>query len=168
MSRKLLILATTLSLAMVSGIGAQTTAVDPAIQGQLDAIKGTIPKFAIPMREVGQRFENMYYAAKGGNWGLAAYMSSYMNKALAPAKLTKPDEYPMWTAFYANSFADANKAIAAQDFKAFDRAWNAARESCDACHVALGYPFIKVVKSAAPADSYVDYNFKSKASDLQP
>lgn len=168
MSRKLLVLATCLSLAVASGIGAQTATVDPAIQGQIDAIKGVLPKFAIPMREVGQRFEDMYYAAKGGNWGLAAYMSSYMNKALGPATLTKPDEYPMWVAFYTNSFADANKAIAAQDFKAFDKAWNDARESCDACHVALGYPFIKVVKAASPADSYVDYNFKSKASDLHP
>ena len=27
------------------------------------------------MREVGDRFQNMYFAAKGGNWALAAYMS---------------------------------------------------------------------------------------------
>jgi hypothetical protein len=42
---------------------------------QIDDIKGALPKFAIPMREVGDRFSDMYFAAKGGNWGLAAYMS---------------------------------------------------------------------------------------------
>jgi len=28
---------------------------------------------AIPMREVGDRFQNMYYAAQGGNWALALH-----------------------------------------------------------------------------------------------
>ena len=37
------------------------------VQGQLDALKAALPKFAIPMREVGDRFQNMYFAAKGGN-----------------------------------------------------------------------------------------------------
>jgi hypothetical protein len=59
----------------------------------LNDVVGVLPKFAIPMREVGDRFQNMYFAAKGGNWGLAFYMSKYMNNALNPAKLTKPDEY---------------------------------------------------------------------------
>jgi hypothetical protein len=61
----------------------------------LNDVVGALPKFAIPMREVGDRFQNMYFAAKGGNWGLAFYMSKYMNNALNPAKLTKPDEYPL-------------------------------------------------------------------------
>jgi len=37
------------------------------VQGQLDALKAALPKFAIPMREVGDRFQNMYFAAIGGN-----------------------------------------------------------------------------------------------------
>ena len=56
----------------------------------LDVI-GVLPKFAIPMREAGDRFQNMYFAAKGGNWGLAFYMSKYMNGAMSPAKVTKPN-----------------------------------------------------------------------------
>ena len=47
-------------------------------QKQIDELKGALPKFAIPMREVGDRFQNIYFAAKGGNWALAAYMSKYM------------------------------------------------------------------------------------------
>ena len=70
-------------------------------QKQIDDIKGVIPKFAIPMREVGDRFQNMYFAAKEGNWGLAAYMSKYMDGAMKPASLTKPAEYAMWQQFYA-------------------------------------------------------------------
>lgn len=58
---------------------------------ELNDVIGVLPKFAIPMREAGDRFQNMYFAAKGGNWGLAFYMSKYMNGAMSPAKVTKPN-----------------------------------------------------------------------------
>src|SRR5690349_6365514 len=73
---------------------------DGDVQAQLNALKAAIPKFAIPMREVSDRFQNMYFAAKGGNWALAAYMSKYMNGAMNPARLTKPEEYKEWQSFY--------------------------------------------------------------------
>ena len=57
-------------------------------QNQINELKSALPKFAIPMREVGDRFQNMYFAAKNGNWALAAYMSKYMNGAMNPARVT--------------------------------------------------------------------------------
>src|SRR6516164_8204338 len=83
----------------------------PDMHKQIDQIKSVLPKFAIPMREVGDRFQNMYFAAKGGNWALAAYMSKYMNGAMNPASVTKPNEYPIWKSFYESTFAATNKAI---------------------------------------------------------
>lgn len=136
------------------------------LQKQIDAIKGTIPKFAVPMREVGDRFEDMNAAAKGGNWGLAAYMSRYMNNALIPAKFTKPDEYPMWESFYTKSFKPVNDAIAAKDFAAFDKAYTAVIDNCNGCHATMGYKFIKIVKKDAPANTHVDYTLKSEPTDL--
>ena len=60
---------------LLSLSGNTAMAADAETQAQLDALKAAIPKFAIPMREVGDRFQNMYFAAKDGNWALAAYMS---------------------------------------------------------------------------------------------
>jgi len=136
-------------------------------QKQIDSIKNVLPKFAIAMREVGDRFQNMYFAAKGGNWGLAAYMSRYMNNALKPAMVTKPAEYETWKSFYTDTFAPVNKAIAAEDFKAFDKEYNAVIDSCNGCHAGMGYGFIKVKKLKAPADMGIDYSLKSKAADLK-
>src|SRR5450830_2200403 len=79
------------------------------VQKQIDEVKSVLPKFAIPMREVGDRFQNMYFAAKDGNWALAAYMSKYMNGALNPAKLTKPEEYKIWQNFYEGKFSAVEK-----------------------------------------------------------
>jgi hypothetical protein len=132
----------------------------------LNDVMGVLPKFAIPMREVGDRFQNMYFAAKGGNWGLAFYMSKYMNNAMNPAKLTKPDEYPLWASFYSDKFAPVNKAIMAKDGAAFEKEYTAVIKECNACHSAMGYAFIKVVKQKAPSDQGIDYKVPSKAEDV--
>ncbi len=133
---------------------------------ELNDVIGVLPKFAIPMREVGDRFQNMYFAAKGGNWGLAFYMSKYMNGAMSPAKLTKPDEYPLWSSFYTEKFAPVNKAIMAKDIAAFEKEYTAVMKECNACHSSMGYAFIKVVKQKAPADVGIDYKVPSKAEDV--
>jgi len=138
------------------------------MQKQIDAVKAALPKFAIPMREVGDRFQNMYFAAKSGNWALANYMSKYMNSAMNPAKLTKPDEYPAWADFYGKTFEPVKKAIMAQDFKAFDKEYKAAMISCNECHAGMGYGFIKIIQQKAPANQGMDYTIKSKATDLVP
>ena len=118
------------------------------------------------MREVGDRFQNMYFAAKGGNWALAAYMSKYMNGAMNPAAVTKLNEYPAWKNFYESTFSPVNKAIMAKDFKAFDTAYAAAAKSCNGCHAGMGYGFIQIVKLGAPADIGVNYEVKSEPGDV--
>ncbi|HBG92962.1 MAG: hypothetical protein A3J81_08170 [Nitrospirae bacterium RIFOXYB2_FULL_43_5] len=158
----ILILAITICVAAWKGFA---SAADD-VQKQIDEIKGALPKFAIPMREVGDRFQNMYFAAQNGNWGLAYYMSKYMNGALNAAKVTKPAEYQVWEAFYTDTFASVNKAIFDKDFKAFKKEYMAMIKSCNACHEGMGYGFIKVIKMKAPADNGINYTVKSKAEDV--
>jgi hypothetical protein len=131
-------------------------------QKQIDELRSALPKFAIPMREVGDRFQNMYFAAKGGNWALAAYMSKYMNNSMNPASVTKPAEYKVWKSFYDDTFAPVNKAIQAKDWKTFDAAYTAGIKDCNTCHEGMGYGFIKLVKLGAPADAGIDYALKSE------
>src|ERR1700682_2717293 len=144
-----------------------TSAQEPKdTQKQIDELKSALPKFAIPMREVGDRFQNMYFAAKGGNWALAAYMSKYMNGSMNPASVTKPAEYKVGKNFYDETFASVNKAIQAKDMKAFDSAYTAVIKACNNCHEGMGYGFIKVVKLSAPADNGINYTVKSEPGDV--
>jgi hypothetical protein len=161
LNRSIVLVGTLLTVGSGVALGA-----DPETQKQIDDIKAAIPKFAVPMREVGDRFQNMGTAVKGGNWALAAYMSKYMNGAMNPARLTKPDEYKVWQGFYENTFAATNKAIQAKDAKAFDVAYTAVMKDCNGCHAAMGYGFIKVVKQAAPSDQGIDYKVKSQPGDV--
>jgi len=135
-------------------------------QKQIDELKSALPKFAIPMREVGDRFQNIYFAAKGGNWALAAYMSKYMNGSMNPASVTKPAEYKVWKSFYDETFAGVNKTIQAKDWKAFDASYNAVIKDCNSCHEGMGYGFIKVVKQKSPSDQGINYSIKSEPGDV--
>ena len=139
---------------------------EAAMQKQIDEVRGALPKFAIPMREVGDRFQNMYFAAKDGNWALAAYMSKYMNNSMNPASVTKPAEYKVWKSFYDDTFAPVNKAIQVKDLKAFEAAYMGVIKDCNSCHQGMGYGFIKVVKLKTPADNGIDYTFKSESGDV--
>jgi len=143
-----------------------TTTGNADLQKQVDELKGALPKFAIPMREVGDRFNNMYFAANGGNWALAAYESKYMDKAMNPAKVTKPDEYAKWASFYTGAFDPVNKAIAAKDINAFDAAYTKAISDCNACHSASGYKFIEIQKESAPTDTHSSYTLTSEPTDV--
>jgi len=164
----LIVVATTAFSIILTGCGdtASTTSTNADVQKQIDDIKGALPKFAIPMREVGDRFDDMNFAVQGGNWGLAAYMSKYMNNALNPTKVTKPDEYEVWSSFYTGAFDPVNKAIAAKDMDAFNKAYTASIDACNACHNSLGYTFIKVVMPTQPADNYINYNVPSEPTDV--
>lgn len=151
---------------VIAGSSICVSAGEKDVQKQIDGIMGALPKFAVPMREVGDRFQNMYFAAEGGNWGLAMYMSRYMHKAMNPAKVTKPNAYPDWASFYKDDFAAINKAIAAEDIVTFKKEYNAVISSCNSCHSGMGYDFIKVVKLPAPPDKFIEYKLSSKASDV--
>lgn len=157
-----------LILLLASGCGNETTTTNgnQDLQKQIDDIEAALPKFAIPMREVGDRFNNMYFAAQGGNWALAAYMSKYMNNSMNPAKLTKPEEYPAWSSFYTGAFDPVNKAINAKDFAAFDAAYTKVIDDCNACHAAMGYSFIKITKQNVPTDSHADYTLQTEPTDV--
>jgi len=155
------------ALAIYALSGGIAFAADGDLQKQIDEVRSALPKFAIPMREVGDRFQNMYFAAKDGNWALAAYMSKYMNGSMNPASVTKPAEYKVWKSFYDNTFASVNKAIMAKDWKGFDGAYMAVISDCNGCHQAMGYGFIKVVKMSTPADNGIDYtSIKSEPGDV--
>jgi hypothetical protein len=152
-----------IAVACSGGVAAQEA---KDVQKQIDEVRSALPKFAIPMREVGDRFQNMYFAAKGGNWALAAYMSKYMNGAMNPAGVTKPAEYKVWKSFYDDTFAPVNKAIQTKDLKAFEATYAGVVKDCNGCHEAMGYGFIKVAKLNAPADGGINYTIKSEPGDV--
>ncbi len=134
----------------------------------VDDVKGALYKFGPSMRGVSDSFDNMYFAAKGGNWALAAYMGDIMGDYMEVTKVSKPGLYPQWDSFYKANLGDNSalrKAIAAGDFSAFDKAYtDTMNNGCNPCHAGNGFKFIRKIKAAAP-EANLDYSVKSNASE---
>ena len=87
---------TTLAVLLFVSVAAaaQSPSPEDPLQREVRELKAAMPKFGIPMREVGERFQNMYFAAQGENWGLARYMSRSMNAAMSPTRMTQVYLFP--------------------------------------------------------------------------
>src|SRR3954465_14802592 len=75
------------------------------------------------MAEVGPRLHRCYFAAKAGNWPLAAYYSKSAVKQLAMSAESRPKYEPEMTAYLRDDYAPVTAAIKAQDLTAFETAW---------------------------------------------
>ena len=101
------------------------------------------PGVGTVMIEYSHRFGTMYYAAKGGNWGLAAYQLKEMREIQEVGETTRPARADPLKAFESGLLDPIDKAIAAKDGKTFDTAFKAAEQGCNGCHAAAGFAFIK-------------------------
>ncbi len=166
----LLILVVTLAAVGCNQTPAQTagpTTTDLSTQINNIVSKG-IYRFGPSMRGVSDSFDNMYFAAKGGNWGLASYMGDVMGDYMEPTQLSAAKDYPQWSAFYSKYLGDTGAlrtAMNAGDMTAFDKAYtDVYTNGCNPCHASLGFSFIQKVKASAP-EANLNYTVQSKASD---
>lgn len=95
------------------------------------------------MIEYGNRISTMYYAAKGGNWGMADYQLKEAREIQEVGEYTRPARAPMLKAFEATHLDKLGETIKAKDWKKFDAAFKEAVVGCNGCHAANGFPFIK-------------------------
>ena len=138
-----------------------------SFNGKDISILGTTPKFAITMREYGDRFSDMYYAAKGGNWALAAYLDHYLRASLNWTKITKPKEQEAIKSFHQGYLDPLLVTVGNKDLPAFLTQYQKTLEGCNGCHKAMGYGFITVGMPKAPADNHFDYNQKTAPTDFK-
>jgi hypothetical protein len=155
------------TLLLIAIVASPLLAAEEPLQQQIREIRAVMPKFGIPMREVGERFQNMYFAAQAGNWGLASYMSKSMNAAMSPIRVSQAYLYPFWENFYGNYFKPVTQAIEAGDASAFEKEFAAAIDKCNSCHYEMGFAFVRVRKPAGPSTQLLDFNVRSKAGEFR-
>ncbi|MCU1599842.1 MAG: hypothetical protein JWO22_551 [Frankiales bacterium] len=94
------------------------------------------------MAEVGPRLHRCYFAAKAGNWPLAAYYSKSAVKQLAMSAQSRPKYEPEMTAYLQDDYAPVTAAIKAQDLAAFEAAWTVMVDRANVLHGFFGKPYI--------------------------
>lgn len=129
---------------------------------RLDALAFIQPGLGSVMIEYGNRFTDVYFAAHGGNWGLAQYQVKEMPEIQEVGEITRPQKAPMLKAFEQTYLLPLAKVIEKKDLTAFDQAFNSAIQGCNGCHVANGYSFINYKLPKAPVEAYLNFNLQTE------
>lgn len=112
-------------------------------QQEIHTLADLQPGLGTVMIEYSRRFTAMYYAAKGGNWGMAAYQEKEMPEIQEVGENTRPKFAPMLKSFEETNLTKLADTIKAKDWKAFEAAFHQATLGCNGCHAANGYDYIK-------------------------
>jgi len=105
----------------------------------LDQLGGIQPGLARLMAEVSDRYWILYYAAKGGNWKLAALQSSELEKALRIGEITRPKYTAHMEAFIKGPLTAMNRAIEERDWDAFETVYKTGIITANAYHRAWNH-----------------------------
>lgn len=111
------------------------------------------PGLGTVMVEVGYRNWYLPYAARGGNWDLAAYQAKEIGEIMEVGETTRPKRKAGLTKFTDGPLKAVNDAVAAKDISAFETAWTAEVKGCNDCHDEQGFKYIQwELPPTAPTD----------------
>ena len=110
---------------------------------KLKALAEIQPGLGTVMIEYSTRYTNAYYAAKGGNWDLAAYELKEAGEIQEVGETTRPARAEALKSFEKTYLDPLNEAVKAKDFKKFDKAFKDGIQGCNTCHIGQGFPYIK-------------------------
>jgi hypothetical protein len=102
----------------------------------IDQIAELQPGLATLMRDVSDRYWIAWYAARGGNWSLAAYQLRALRKRLADGALTRPKHTGMLTSYTKQILDPLLEQCAAKDFAAFEPTYQAGIRLANKMHAA--------------------------------
>ncbi len=129
---------------------------------RLDAIAAIQPGLGTVMIEYGNRFTDAYFAARGGNWGLAQYQLNEMIEIQEVGEITRPRHADALKGFEDGYLAPLKEAVENKDFTGFDEAFRDAVAGCNDCHVGTEHAYVKYVLPQVPVEAYLDFNMKSE------
>ena len=128
-----------------------------SLESRVKALAEIQPGLGVVMHEMGYRFANTYWAANGGNWGLAQYQLKELLEAQEVGEVTRPERAPMLKANEEAYLVPLAEAIKKEDINQFNRRFTAAVNSCNACHTASGFEFIRFRVPKLSNQEFLDF-----------
>ena len=101
------------------------------------------PGLARIMPEVGARTWKLYYAAKAGNWENAVWQWKETRNLMELAGFVRPKHEDALNEYLEKDWKQLEAPLQAQDFAAFEKAFQAAIDSANAWHDQKQKSFIK-------------------------
>lgn len=115
------------------------------------------------MREIAYRMPIAFWAASGGNWGLAQYQLNRLRMAMETAELDNPEHRNMLAEFETKHRDPLAEAVAAKNVAIFNRRFVRAIDGCNLCHAKLGLGFLHYqVPEAGGTGAFLDFGLKTE------
>lgn len=122
----------------------------------LDEMAELLPGLSALMPIISERYVQMYFAAKGGNWALANYEYLQMAHVFGTGAKTRPKHADRIRSYLGDFGQPLRAAIRARDWGAFERASEAAVNEANRIHTELKLAYIVFTVPAQPP-GYLDY-----------
>ena len=120
----------------------------------LDQLAEVQPGMARLMKEVGERYHILYYAAKGGNWSLAKHQLSQIISLHKAGATLRPKYAHDLNTFIHTHLNPIGEAIEAKDWKKFEEVYRKGIDGSNTLHEKYGYGYIRYVLPKNPPEFY--------------
>jgi hypothetical protein len=121
------------------------------------------PGFGNIMREIAYRLTNGYWAAQGGNWGLAQYQFQMLERAMESGVRTTPKLVQMLRPYELTYLEPLTTSIENKNIDQFNGQFLAALTGCNSCHKETGFGFILYeLRDASGGTPFLDYGLQTE------
>jgi len=127
----------------------------------LDQIAAALPGLGPIMQQVGERWWVCFYAAKGGNWELAAYEIRSVRSLFQTASVTRPKYAKMLADYTAQHLEPMLELCKQKDWPAFEAAYHRAVDVANQLHRQVNHAEI-VWKLPDEPPKYLDLSSQGK------
>ena len=116
------------------------------------------------MKEVGERYHILYYAAKGGNWQLAQHELNSVMSLFRAASTLRPKYADDLNTFNREYFTPIVDAIKTRDWKKFEEGYHRGVDGSNKYHEKRGVDYIRFVLPKNPPEFY-DLKYQGKQQE---
>ncbi len=109
---------------------------------KVDKLVAVMPATGNIMIEMGERYKNLYWAAKLGQWEFADYQAEEMEELIDKLKITRPELTKTANEFLKNSYPHVSQVVRSREWDKFSVMFENLRSECMACHSKNEHGFI--------------------------
>ena len=114
-----------------------------------------VPGTAHWMVEMGERYQNLYWAAKQGQWEFAEYQVEEIEGLVRRVQLARPKRAVTAQEFLDNAIPSMLSTLKQQDWASFQEGFLGLRAACMHCHTQNDHAFIVLPRDPVTAPSPV-------------
>jgi hypothetical protein len=128
---------------------------DGSSNDKLSNLVKLVPGTSHWMAEMGERYQNLYWAAKQEKWDFAHYQLEEMEALARIVSRARPNRAETASVFLDKAIEPVEHALSDKDWGKFEKAFSVLRAECMACHAKNDHSFVVLPEEPAWASSPV-------------